>query len=174
MIARAGQKVTLRARVLLLSWDQVFAVDQSRVVLSVSLQPVRRLENEADVELERAVALAALAVPSITDPERFFDHLRSMASQSRLFAAVDGRDTVRATCGYVLAGTYATVIFVNTDPAWRRRGIGLAMTAHAIAHAQASGATVVTLDASDEGRTIYDKLGFEVVDQVTRFRLETA
>lgn len=141
---------------------------------TLSLQPVARLANETGVELDQAVTLAALAMPSITNPERFSDHLRSMASESRLFAAVDGSDTVRATCGYALSGSYATVIFVNTDPAWRRRGIGLAMTAHAIAHARASGATVVTLDASNQGQTIYEKLGFEIVDHLTRFRRETA
>lgn len=76
---------------------------------------------------------------------------------------------IRATSGAGAFGAEASVMFVNTDPNWRRRGIGLAMTAAALHSARASGARRACLDASRAGATIYRRLGFEVVTEMTRF-----
>jgi ribosomal protein S18 acetylase RimI-like enzyme len=61
-------------------------------------------------------------------------------------------------------------MFVNTDAAWRGRGLGQAMTAHALHAAQLQGATQAGLDASPAGRSIYHRLGFEIAGQLKRFR----
>jgi ribosomal protein S18 acetylase RimI-like enzyme len=61
------------------------------------------------------------------------------------------------------------VMFVNTAPDWRGRGIGRAMTAAALAAAQEDGARHACLDATDAGLSIYLQLGFEVVTRTTRF-----
>jgi len=63
----------------------------------------------------------------------------------------------------------ASVFFVNTDPGWRRRGIGQEMTAAALRAARQSGARRASLDASDAGRSIYSRLGFEAVSPAVRF-----
>jgi predicted GNAT family acetyltransferase len=111
------------------------------------------------------------AAPSIEEPaDVFADYLRYLAPTYRLFAAVDGAAKVRATAGSGVFGQYATVIFVNTDPAWRRRGIGQAMTAHALRAAQLQGAKQACLDASPTGRSIYHRLGFEAAGTLKRFR----
>jgi predicted N-acetyltransferase YhbS len=60
-------------------------------------------------------------------------------------------------------------MFVNTDPNWRGRGIGQAMTAAALSAAQGLGAQHACLDATDAGQSIYSRLGFEPVTQTTRF-----
>ena len=87
----------------------------------------------------------------------------------RLFAAVDAEGVVRATSG---AGTFldrATVLFVNTHPASRRRGIGAAMTAAALRAARSAGARQAVLDASDVAIGVYERLGFETVSRTAQF-----
>lgn len=62
-------------------------------------------------------------------------------------------------------GAQAAVIFVNTHPDWRRRGVGQAMTA-AVLRAHAAGARQACLDANDSALPIYRRLGFETVTVV--------
>ena len=82
--------------------------------------------------------------------------------------SVDGDGAPRATSGVGVFGSRAAVIFVNTDPGWRLRGIGRAMTATALHAARAAGAQTACLDASETGLSIYRQLGFETVARMTR------
>jgi ribosomal protein S18 acetylase RimI-like enzyme len=138
----------------------------------LALRPVRRLTDDAPdgVPLTQAVAAAGLADQRITDLRALADYLRSLPPAFRLFAGVDDAGVVRATSGSGAFGTTASVIFVNTDPGWRRRGIALAMTATALRSAQQSGARNAGLDASDAGRELYLQLGFEAATPTRRFR----
>lgn len=85
--------------------------------------------------------------------------------------------TERRAAGISLRGTSASrtfvsdayVFFVNTDPGWRRRGVGLSMTAVALRSAAESGATRACLDASGPGVALYRRLGFAAVAQITQF-----
>ncbi len=132
----------------------------------LALRPV----GEAGVPLELAAALAIRADPSIEQPlETFTDFLRSLPPQFRLLAAVDTTDTVRATAGAGAFGLDAMAFFVNTDPDWRRRGIGRAMTAAALHVAHEAGATRARLDASRAGLGLYLALGFEVAGAATQY-----
>ncbi len=138
----------------------------------LTFRPVRRLAGDAPdgVPLEDAVAVALRADPAIDDPPgAFADLLRSLPPAIRLFAAVDGDGAARATSGSGAFGAEANVFFVNTDPDWRGRGIGWAMTAAALRAAQDSGARQACLDASDAGLPIYLRLGFEAVARTTHF-----
>ncbi len=138
----------------------------------LTLRPVQRLADDASdgVALEDAVAAAISAAPTIEEPpEVFAEFLRSLPPMFRLFAAVDNDGAIRATSGSGVFGRYATVIFVNTEPGWRGRGIGQAMTAQALRAAQRSGATQACLDASAAGLSIYRRLGFETAGTLTRF-----
>jgi GNAT superfamily N-acetyltransferase len=140
----------------------------------LTFRPVRRLDDDArdGVPLEDAVAAATLADPRIDEPpEAFADFLRSLPRAIRLFAGVDGDGAVRATSGSGAFGAEANVIFVNTDPDWRDRGIGQAMTAAALRAAKDRGARRACLDATDVGLSIYLRLGFEAVSRTTRFFL---
>jgi GNAT superfamily N-acetyltransferase len=139
----------------------------------LTLRPVRRLAGDAPggVPLSRAAAAASRADPAITDPRALADHLRSLPSGFALWAAVDEDGVVRATSGYGAFGTTASVIFVNTDAGWRRRGIARAMTATALRAARQAGARNAGIDASDAGRGLYTQLGFEQATAITRFRL---
>jgi GNAT superfamily N-acetyltransferase len=138
----------------------------------LTLRPVRRLADDAPdgVPLTRAVAAARRADPGITDPQALADHLRGLPPAFRLSAALDRAGVVRATSGSGAFGTTASVIFVNTDPDWRRRGIAQAMTATALRAAEQAGAHHAGLDASDAGMPLYLRLGFQAATPVTRFR----
>jgi ribosomal protein S18 acetylase RimI-like enzyme len=110
------------------------------------------------------------ASSAIEDPPAVFaEYLRSLPSTFRLFAAIDNHGAVRATSGFGVFGRYATVIFVNTDPDRRGRGIGQAMTAQALRAASCAGARQASLDASEAGRSIYLRLGFETAGTAIRF-----
>lgn len=138
----------------------------------LTLRPVRRLSDDAadGVPLEDAAALAVRADPGITDPaETLADYLRSLAPTTRLFAAVDDTDAVRATSGSGIFGREASVLFVNTDPSWRGRGIARAMTAAALRAAQLCGAQRASLVATELGVRLYVSLGFEAAGPMTRF-----
>jgi GNAT superfamily N-acetyltransferase len=137
----------------------------------LTLRPVRRSPDDpADgVALRDAVAVAIRADPSEGDPDALERYLSALPSGMQLFAAVDGDDVVRATSGFGVFDRQASVVFVNTEPGSRRRGIGRAMTATALRAALAAGAQQACLDASDVARPIYRRLGFEVVDGATQF-----
>jgi ribosomal protein S18 acetylase RimI-like enzyme len=96
-------------------------------------------------------------------------YLRSLPEGSRLLAAVDDGGTVRGTSGSRTFLSEAYVFFVNTDPGWRRRGVGLSMTAAALRCAAESGATRASLDASGPGVPLYRRLGFTAVGRMTQF-----
>lgn len=81
--------------------------------------------------------------------------------------AWDGSQPVGAAMGY-LAGDVCEVIHVATVPQARRRGLGAAVTAGVVAEAQARGASVATLQATEHGEGVYRSLGFEEID---RYRL---
>jgi GNAT superfamily N-acetyltransferase len=138
----------------------------------LTLRPVRRLADDSrrGVPLAQAVAAASRADPGITDPRALGDHLRSLPRAFGLWAAVDESGAVRATSGSGAFEATASVIFVNTDPDWRRRGIARAMTAIALRAAQQAGARSAGIDASDAGRQLYLRLGFEDAAVITRFR----
>jgi GNAT superfamily N-acetyltransferase len=140
----------------------------------LTLRRVRRSTDDttAGVLLEDAVAVALPADDGDGDlaaRRSLADHLRSMPASVRLFAAVDSDGDVRATSGSGTFGSQATVIFVNTHPRWRRRGVGHAMTVAAIRAAREAGAEQACLEASDAAIPLYLRLGFEVVSPATQF-----
>ncbi len=124
------------------------------------------------VALKDAVAAVVLADPA-QDPAELTTFVRLLPAATQLLAAVDANGIVRATSGCQLSDHCAGVIFVNTDPAWRGRGIATAMTSAALIAAHRQGARAATLDASAAGRSVYLKLGFESVAQIDRFTART-
>jgi ribosomal protein S18 acetylase RimI-like enzyme len=95
--------------------------------------------------------------------------LRRLPEGASLFAAVDDGGVVRGTSGSRTFLSDAYVFFVNTDPHWRRRGVGLSMTGTALRSAAESGAIRASLDASGPGIRLYRRLGFTELGQITQF-----
>jgi GNAT superfamily N-acetyltransferase len=75
-----------------------------------------------------------------------------------------------AEAGGVIVGTGVTTVsgpvaWIGTiwvDPAWRRRGLGTALTAATIEAADAAGCQALVLVATEAGQPLYERLGFEV------------
>lgn len=55
----------------------------------------------------------------------------------------------------------AYIMSIYTAPAWRRRGVGRAITLALVEIARSRGHQLVSLHASDSGRELYATLGFE-------------
>ncbi|HTW59171.1 MAG TPA: GNAT family N-acetyltransferase [Terriglobales bacterium] len=62
---------------------------------------------------------------------------------------------------YDLECRRATILNVYTDPEYRRRGIARQLMQTVIAWCKSEGLARVTLHASDQGRHLYESLGFE-------------
>jgi ribosomal protein S18 acetylase RimI-like enzyme len=106
----------------------------------------------------------------------FADSLRALAGWNQTLA--DWRRFLRmrpqgcflAQWNGARAGTAATLVY-GSDLAWigmvlvhpecRRRGIGRGLLLKCIEHLQASGVRCIKLDATPEGRPVYENLGFK-------------
>ena len=60
----------------------------------------------------------------------------------------------------VAHGHQAIVLNVFTEPAWRRQGLAAMLMQHVIDWARSGPIETLVLHASDEGRPLYEKLGF--------------
>lgn len=57
-------------------------------------------------------------------------------------------------------GHQAIVLNVFTEPTWRRQGLAAMLMQHVIDWARSSAIETLVLHASDEGRPLYERLGF--------------
>ena len=67
---------------------------------------------------------------------------------------------------YDLECRRATILNVYTDPEFRRRGIARQLMQTIIAWCKREGFARVTLHASDDGRHLYESLGFEASNEM--------
>lgn len=139
------------------------------------------LEGEVEERLPPDVTLREVASEEIIPvmvagfgmPEDLVPHLGRFVTGLdprqvvNLVAAVDGRDV---GCGTMLqTGDTAGVYNIATVEQARGRGIGYAVTAALMNAGRARGATQSVLHASEQGRPLYERLGFEAVCRVPQF-----
>ncbi|HET9039113.1 MAG TPA: GNAT family N-acetyltransferase, partial [Gemmatimonadales bacterium] len=72
--------------------------------------------------------------------------------------------------GSLELGPEAIVLNVYVEPAWRRQGVGEALMRSVLAELAERKVRRIVLHASDEGRRLYERLGFA---QTNEMRLET-
>ena len=65
-------------------------------------------------------------------------------------------------------GRHAIIINVFTEPEWRRRGVARLLMNEIIAYARRERLDRLVLHASDQGRALYDQMGF-VLNNEMRF-----
>jgi GNAT superfamily N-acetyltransferase len=69
----------------------------------------------------------------------------------------------------IVSGRQAIIQNVYTEPAWRRRGLGTLLMKEIISWSRKTGIDSLVLHSSDEGRALYEKLGFIPTTEM-RFR----
>lgn len=80
---------------------------------------------------------------------------------------IDGQPI--ATSASLVSDRVAGVYNVGTLPEHRGRGIGEAMTCHAVREGVARGAIIAALQSSEMGRPVYERIGFRVVSPYRTF-----
>lgn len=108
----------------------------------------------AAFEMEDSLGVAMGDCEATIPVEHFED-------QPRFTAYLD--DEPVAVSSLVMTNGLAGVYAVATLPNARKRGIGTAMTLHAMAEGMQRGARLATLQATTMGRPIYEKIGFRKV-----------
>jgi GNAT superfamily N-acetyltransferase len=66
----------------------------------------------------------------------------------------------------LIRGPQGVILNVYTEPAWRRRGLAAVLMQHLLDWAEAHGVKSVVLHASDDGRALYEKLGFAPTNEM--------
>jgi GNAT superfamily N-acetyltransferase len=80
----------------------------------------------------------------------------------RPVVAVDADGRRLGSAVATVNGPVAWIGTIFVDPAWRRRGVGLELTRATIDAADAAGCRTLVLVATEAGRPMYERLGFEV------------
>jgi GNAT superfamily N-acetyltransferase len=132
---------------------------------------------------------ASLEIRSVTDEATLIDHVGVVSSAfdwrpeelSRVFRpALLESAAWRAFVGYLDGEAVSTaqliidsdvggLYYVATVEHARRRGIGEALTRHAVEVAAGLGCSLATLQASPMGRPIYERMGFKTVSYYRTF-----
>ncbi len=63
-------------------------------------------------------------------------------------------------------GRHAIILNVYTEPVWRRRGVAALLMRHIIDWSREQKLDRLVLHASDEGRALYEKLGFVLTNEM--------
>jgi predicted N-acetyltransferase YhbS len=118
--------------------------------------PLIRPMTPADVE---AVAVAFLR-ENWGDRRLNLDFVTRHARTRPFVAEADG--AIVGTGVVSLNGPVAWIGTIWVEPAWRRRGVGMALTQATIDVAEAAGCRTFLLVATEAGRRLYERIGFEV------------
>lgn len=133
---------------------------------------IERFCEEAHVQ--HAVQINEEAYEAIKLPAqetRVFFGRRTALLSSRVIGFVAYRGAVPvSTALTILSGEGAGVYWVGTASHARRSGLGELCTRLATNAGFAGGASVVTLQASPYGESLYQKLGYTTYDRLLRFR----
>ena len=135
-----------------------------------------RIASEGDMELMMQSRLETLrAVNHLAEDYPFGDAFLSAcrqyfleSDQTTVLALDNGRVAGCATLCYLRmmptvshpSGHRAHLMNVYTNPSWRGKGVALQMISILIKEARDRGVTEISLDATDAGRPLYEKLGF--------------
>ena len=115
--------------------------------------------QNAPAELERVDRLLITAYNAPTRRAELALYLR--VQPDGWFVLADG-DEIVSVAGAISYGSFCWVGLVATDPGYRGRGLAGRLSAHLVDWAWQRGCKTVALDASEAGRPVYERLGFQV------------
>ena len=130
---------------------------------------IRAVVDEAGVGDFRAVDRAAFAAEAggVAIDSVFRDPARLLHPDVTIVVAYDGEVPVATAMSFTALGV-TRVAWVGTVPAFRRRGLGDAVTRAAVLAGFDRGATIAALESSPAGLDLYRSMGFR---QVTTYRI---
>jgi GNAT superfamily N-acetyltransferase len=103
---------------------------------------------------------AAFVAEGWGDRRLNLEFMTGHAESHPFVADVDG--TVIGTGVVTMNGPVGWIGTIWVEPAWRRRGVGTALTRATIETAEAAGGLTLVLVATEVGRPIYESFGFEI------------
>jgi predicted N-acetyltransferase YhbS len=118
--------------------------------------PVIRPMTPADVE----PVAAAILRENWGDRRLNLEFATSHPSSRPFVAEADG--AIVGTGVTSLNGSVAWIGTIWVEPPWRRRGVGMALTQATIDAGEAAGCRTFVLVATEAGRRLYERIGFEV------------
>ena len=118
--------------------------------------PLIRPMTPADVE----PVAAAFIRENWGDRRLNLEFVTRHAEAHPLVAEADGE--IGGTGVLSVNGSVGWIGTIWVEPAWRRQGLGMALTEATVDAAEAAGCRTFLLVATDAGRPLYEKIGFEV------------
>jgi GNAT superfamily N-acetyltransferase len=140
------------------------ATDGKRTPDWLRIAPV----DESNVDKYIAIAARSFGAPRELISRLATPRLLALRSIESYLGYVG--DVAVATAALVMAQGVAGVFNVATEELYRRRGIGEAMTWHAIGRGRQAGCRIAALQASRLGRSVYERMGFRLVSPYLEFR----
>jgi len=139
-----------------------FPIDGDAVAkLAAPEYEIRRVTDAAGIDVHRRVVTAgfgsAPAVARRTACRRLLDRPECL-----VYVGYADGEPIASGLGWRTGRTIG-VYSIATIPSARRRGYGAAMTARVVTDGLAAGCTAAALQASEQGRPIYERLGFRTV-----------
>lgn len=128
---------------------------------------VQKVTDDDGLADHRAVVASSFGVPDEA-ARQLFTHATIDMPGTEMFVGYLDAEPV-ATSLVSVTGEVAGVYNVATVEAWRGRGLGAALTWSAIGAGARRGASSASLQASDLGRPVYERMGFELVDRYLQF-----
>jgi GNAT superfamily N-acetyltransferase len=141
------------------------APSESAIILHHRRSMFRDMQEGTSAELDRMVEVARPWLATALENGSY-----------RHWLAVDGSGRVAGGGGVLLSPwpanphdpctERAVILNVYTEPEFRRRGVALQVMKAILAWIKAYGLRGVNLHASDEGRDLYEKLGFKATNEM--------
>ena len=140
-----------------------------------------RIADNNDIDTLMSIRLEMLKVVNdLSDDYTFSDELAEYSrkyfldgDQTTVLAFDNGRAVACASISYIEImptfshpkGKRGHIMNVYTNVSHRRKGIAKKLMEMLIADAKAKGATEISLDATEQGRPLYEAMGFKASDE---------
>jgi GNAT superfamily N-acetyltransferase len=128
---------------------------------------IREVVGDEDLEHFRSTAFLGFGLPAQLGAKFVTPHFAERTGVRPLAGFEAGRPV--CTSSLVMTGDQIGIYWVTTREDCRGRGLGEAITWAAIATGRALGGTWASLQASELGRPVYERMGFETPTENVKF-----